>query len=482
MNPNFSHFKDKNTYLSIASKLCEYYFGFKTLRAHQMDCINSTWNHTCTFLLSPTGSGKSMCYVLPALMSQGISIIISPLISLMDDQVKKLKDRSILAECLHSSMSRERKKEVLAKLKIGKIKILFVSVERFCTPGFIRFILEHNQVSLIAIDEAHCISDWKFFRPSYMKLNSTLKSFDNPTLIFLTATATKSKLRSIFNITGTDSIHLVVVNSIRKNLNIKTFFSNSYEDKILLLIKYLKEQAGSGIIYTTTREETENLSLILSRMNIKCKKYHGGLISTEKEESLKYFLQEPGSLLIATKAFGMGIDKPDIRFVFHSSMPSCMEDYFQEIGRAGRDGLSSNTYMFYSPEDVTVHRFMLDLSFPEPYIIKSIYKLTTLYLRQGVLNKTQLLSKLKEDIKVRSCFGIENVLDILLRFKLISFKDRMLLTVSSSCQYSIKEVTKIIHQEKKEQLKKLSTLIRYINTTNESLKDKLYFNYFNVTV
>ncbi len=480
MNPNFNHFKDKTTYLNTACNLCEYYFGFKTLRAHQMDCINSTWDNTSTFILSPTGSGKSLCYVIPALMSRGLSLVISPLISLMDDQVKKLKDRSIPAECLHSSMSREIKKQVLAKLKSHEIKILFISVERFCTPSFIQFILKHNHVSLIAIDEAHCISDWKFFRPSYMKLHSTLKVFTNPTLIFLTATATQSKLRSICDITGTDSIHLIAVNSIRENLIIKTFFSNTYEDKILLLIKYLKKQSGSGIIYTTTRDETDNLSLILSSINIRCRKYHGGLSTTEKEESLRYFLQEPGSLLVATKAFGMGIDKPDIRFVFHSSMPSCMEDYFQEIGRAGRDGLSSNTYMFYSPEDVTIHRFMLDISLPEPYIIESIYKLTTSYIKQGLTTKTQLLSRLKQDIKVRSCFGIENVLAILLRFNLISFKDRKFLTVSSTYKYSIKEVTKIIRQEKEEQLKKLSTLIRYINTTNQSLKDKLYFNYFNV--
>ena len=480
VNPCFSHFKDKSLYIKTAMDLCSLHFGFSSLKDHQFKCIDSLWDNTSAFILTPTGSGKSLCYILPALMSRGLSIVISPLISLMDDQVKKLKSKSIKAECLHSSLSKTQKKEVLTKLRNSSVKILYVSVERFVTPSFIHFIKNYNTVSVIALDEAHCIADWKFFRPSYLKLGTSLKSFPNTTLIFLTATATKSKLQAILDISCVSNSSMIITNSIRENLIIKTFFAHSYEDKITLLIEYLKKQSGPGIIYTITRDEVEHLHLILSRLNIRSHKYHGGLSSCEKNTSLDYFLQEQSPLIIATKAFGMGIDKPDIRFVFHASCPSSMEDYFQEIGRAGRDHKASNTYLFYSKQDILIHKYMFDLNFPLPHYITTIYRLSLDFLNKSPLLKKTLISKIKATIKARSSIGIENTIDILLRFHQISIGEDSLLYPGSISNYSIKEVTKIIVKEKQEQLKKLKTIIHYINTTNQSLKDKIYFKYFNL--
>lgn len=486
-NPIFAHFEDRASYLDLAHKVSKKYFEFDSFRPHQKQCISSLWDHSSCVILTPTGGGKSLCYTVPALLSSNLTLIISPLISLMEDQVQKLKTRSIPAERLHSGLNFRQKREVLSKLKNASIKMLYISVERFSSSSFRRFIKHYNKIDIIAIDEAHCINEWKFFRPCYKSLGYYLKDFSNSTLIFLTATATKATLKDINRISADSSENIITASYKRDNLVVKTFSCSSYEDKISSLLHHLKQQSGSGIIYAITRHEVEHLAQILSRLNIPCFKYHSKLPQAQKELSYNHFLHDPSSIIVATKAFGMGIDKPDIRFVFHSSCPSCMEDYFQEIGRAGRDNLSSNTFMFYHQSDIDTHLFMFDTSFPDSWYISKVYNLSCKHLSKDALSKQKLLSKIKSELQVRNMVGISNCIDILLRFHLLSNPapqetDSLLqtshLSVSNDPICSLSEVGKIILKEKKENIQKLKTFVKYINTKSPSLKEQIYFDYF----
>ena len=484
VNPIFTHFQSKTQYLKEASNIQNIYFGFNSFRNHQIQCINSLWESNTCVILSPTGSGKSLCYTIPALMSKNLTLVITPLISLMEDQVKKLKQKSIRAERLHSGLDPIYKRTVLSKLKNNQVKLLFISAERFSLTRFRNFIKQYNKVDIIAIDEAHCISEWKFFRPCYAKLKNYISDFSNPSTIFLTATATKSSLEAISDISNFNRSSLIVSHYSRDNLNIKTYFCSSYEEKISSMIECLKQQSGSGIIYTITQDEVEHIHKLLSSLSIPCFKYHAGLSPLDKQNSFKHFINDSSSIIVATKAFGMGIDKPDIRFVIHSSCPSSMEDYFQEIGRAGRDGLKSNTIMYYTQSDISTHKFMFDISLPEPRYINKIYQLSVLLLQNHPLSKKDLISRIQTKLQARTPIGISNTIDILLRFHLIqnistqTFFSKALLKIPQSFELTPKSVGKIILEEKQERLKKLNLFIKYLNTTNHSLKEKIYYSYF----
>lgn len=334
------------------------HFGFSTFRPLQQEIIQDVLHKKDVFALMPTGGGKSLCYQLPALMMSGITVVISPLIALMKDQVDGLRQNGIAAAYLNSSLNYAEQQEVKNKLCSNEIKILYIAPERLAQSDFMD-LLKLLNVNLFAIDEAHCISEWGHdFRPEYRQLRTLKEQFPDVPLIALTATATdrvKQDIMRQLNL-GNDAKYEASFN--RPNLHYKVFEKNSTFQQILDYIQ--KHPNASGIIYCQTRESVDSVASLLKSQGVKALPYHAGLDDSKRKEHQEQFLREDVQVIVATIAFGMGIDKPNVRFVIHYDLPANLERYYQETGRAGRDGLPSECLLFYSYGDVHTIRFFIN--------------------------------------------------------------------------------------------------------------------------
>ena len=335
------------------------YFGYDSFREGQEELIDSLLAGQDVFGIMPTGAGKSLCYQIPALMFRGITLVISPLISLMKDQVAALNQAGVYAAYLNSSLTQGQYFKALDFAKRGKYKIIYVAPERLLTDSFLDFAV-HADISFVSVDEVHCVSQWgQDFRPSYLKIVEFISRLPvRPVVGAFTATATQPVREDVTRILQLHDPHIVTTGFDRSNLY---FEVRTAKDKMAQVTRLLQEHEGeSGIIYCITRKLVEEVYEALKARGIAVTKYHAGLSDEERRMNQDDFIYDRCSLMVATNAFGMGIDKPDVRFVIHYNMPKNMESYYQEAGRAGRDGEPSSCILLYSGQDVRTNQFFIE--------------------------------------------------------------------------------------------------------------------------
>ncbi|WP_413381181.1 DNA helicase RecQ [Alkalihalobacillus sp. 1P02AB] len=336
-------------------------YGYSDFRLGQKQVIEQVLQGEDTLAIMPTGSGKSLCYQIPALISEGITLVISPLISLMKDQVDALAQLGVKGTYINSTLTKKEEMNRLENLSAGVYNLVYVAPERLHHPSFMN-IIKKIEISNVAIDEAHCLSEWGHdFRPSYMQIPNWLSTLTNrPTVLALTATATdevKEDLRKHLQIPASN---VVSTGYKRENLSLTLFKG---VDRPYYLKQLLNQKQGqSGIIYATTRKEVESLYHTILKLGFSVTYYHGGLSEGIRQENQEAFINDQKSLMVATNAFGMGVDKSNVRFIIHYQLPRTIEAYYQEAGRAGRDGEESECILFFSPQDIRTQQFLIEQS------------------------------------------------------------------------------------------------------------------------
>lgn len=353
-----------------AIDVLEKYWGYTAFRNMQEEIVDAAVENRDVLAILPTGGGKSVCFQVPALMKEGIAIVITPLIALMKDQVQNLNDRGIKALAVHMGMSRGEIETALNNAAYGDFKFLYLSPERLSTPLFRNWLTEMN-VSYIVVDEAHCISQWGYdFRPDYLKIAEIRKSCDAP-VIALTATATPAVADDIMERLGFREKLLLKSGFERPNLS---YIVRNREDKLGQLLNICRSVAGTGIVYVRNRKKCEELAAFLTNSGLSASYYHAGLSHQTRTSRQEDWKSGKTRIMVCTNAFGMGIDKPDVRFVIHFEMPECPEAYFQEAGRAGRDGKRSYAVLLWNNTDTRKLKQIANTSFPDIGYIEDIYQ------------------------------------------------------------------------------------------------------------
>lgn len=388
------------------------HFPYQSFIHSQEKILEHIINKKHVLGLMPTGAGKSLCYQFPAKLTSDLVLVISPLIALMQDQTQKAKELGIKATFINSSLSAEEKQKRYHKISKNEYQLVFVTPERFRKVDFVE-ALEKIHVQLLVVDEAHCISQWGHdFRPDYSHIAEFAKLVKNPPILALTATATLETQKDIIeklDIKG--NYELVWAGMERENLHLQMTEAYENEDKLKLLLEHLKPQQGSQIIYFLLIETLHWFSKELQKKKIPHRVYHGDLKHDQRKQNLKYFQENENVLMLATPAFGLGIDKPNIRQVFHLQLPGSIESYFQEIGRAGRDGKKSDAYLFYSENDLPISMEFIKWAHPEREYLQSVFDMLenykTQFFQEGFdFLREKLSFKNKRDFRVEAAYHI----------------------------------------------------------------------------
>ncbi len=469
----------KNNMNSINDTLHQV-FGLQKFRPYQQEIIEQVIAGGDAFVLMPTGGGKSLCYQLPALHRPGLAIVISPLISLMKDQVDALQANGVRAAMYNSNLSAEEARAVLARLHNDELDLLYVAPERMMRAGFIHS-LEHIPLALIAIDEAHCVSQWGHdFRPEYAALGDLRQSFPKVPFIALTATADPQTRDDIVNVLGLHRASLFTTSFDRPNIRYTVLEKHRPQSQLLHFLG--RHRDNTGIVYALSRKRVEEVAGYLRDRGYSAAAYHAGLPAETRRDVQDLFIRDDIQIVVATVAFGMGIDKPNVRFVVHYDLPRHMEGYYQETGRAGRDGLASDALMLFGTQDVATARYQLDQNLNETQRRIESHKLNSMvgFAESLTCRRRVLLGYLGEQLqndcgncdicldpperydateaarKVLSCvyrvgqgFGIKHVVDVLRgsdNERIHKFAHQQLTTYGIGLEYSALEWTSIVRQ------------------------------------
>src|SRR5688572_6160348 len=388
------------------------FFGFDGFKGNQEKIIRSLLSGKDTFVIMPTGGGKSLCYQLPAILSEGTAIVVSPLIALMKNQVDAIRgfsNETGIAHFLNSSLNKSDITQVKKDVLSGKTKLLYIAPESLTKDDTIS-IFKEFKISFFDIDEAHCISEWGHdFRPEYRRLRPIIDAVGGVPVIALTATATPKVQQDIQKNLGMMGAALYKSSFNRDNLY---YDVRPKQNVIKEIIKYVKQNSGkSGIVYCLSRKKVEEIAEALKVNGIKAAPYHAGLDAKERARTQDGFLMEDLNVIVATIAFGMGIDKPDVRFVIHHDIPKSLEGYYQETGRAGRDGGEGKCVTFYSYDDILkLEKFMKDKPVAEQEIGKQLLQETVAYAETSMCRRKVLLHYFGEEYKQENCKNCDNCL------------------------------------------------------------------------
>ena len=372
-----------NTPLEVLQR----YFGYREFRPGQEEIIRSALSRHDTLVVMPTGGGKSLCYQVPALLLGGVTIVISPLIALMKDQVDALARAGIRATTINSTLDFATVRQRMTDIRYGMYRLVYVAPERFESPTFLEMIKD-IEISLFAVDEAHCISEWGHdFRPSYIRLREAAESLGRPPIIALTATATPFVQEDVINQLGLVDPKRFVRGFDRPNLSYSARYAADKDGELRDIMRREMERDGAVVIYCGTRKNVEAVGMMLHAERLPVTIYHAGMLDDDRRAAQDAFIEGRVKAIVATNAFGMGIDKANVRHVIHYDMPGSIEAYYQEAGRAGRDGLPSSCTLLYGPRDRRLQEFFIRSSFPERDQLESLYEAMWDLLHIGVGNR-----------------------------------------------------------------------------------------------
>jgi ATP-dependent DNA helicase RecQ len=438
-----------------AVRLLKQIFGLSEFRKGQWEVVENILNGKNTIAVFPTGGGKSLCYQLPALLMPGTSIVISPLISLMKDQVDSLVEKHVAATFISSSLSDNEVEQRIYRMKQGEFKIVYIAPERFQSEVFCN-ALKNISIPFIAVDEAHCISQWGHnFRPSYLKVRELIHTVGNPVVAAFTATANERVQKDMVRLLGLIQCRMFISSFDRPNLEFRIEQPNCPDTYVL---NYAKSQIKkSGIVYASTRKKVESLYYYLRNNGIAAAMYHAGLTAEQRNRQQDSFINGEAPIIVATNAFGMGIDKSDVRYIIHYNMPISMESYYQEAGRAGRDGKRAVCVLLKNSQDYRLNNFLINSNYPPVKTVEDLFRRIRkrkssgipkeLLLGRGYAGSSMRESALRKIIE----YGYAEV-----RNGVVFPTDRRMFTLTQ----------KEINQHKEIELEKLNIMQRYFEEKN----------------